>query len=156
MWFSRSGAAIRARCRIDEIEQHQPGDPLRRLAGQRLHHGAADVVADHAGLVDAEGVEQRQHVVGMLIGAVRAVRFVAVAEAAQVGRDQGVAVGEPRHDRLPGQPELRPAMQQQQRPAAAGPRDVERRAVGSNRHMIHGPLLLPLARLRAEKAEVSS
>lgn len=54
---------------IDEIEEKQPGNALRCPAGERLHNGAADVVADHAGLLDPERIQQRQHVVGMLIGA---------------------------------------------------------------------------------------
>ena len=54
---------------------------------QRLHQPAADVVADDAGLLQAERVHQRQHVGGMLVGAERPVRLVAVAKAAQVGRD---------------------------------------------------------------------
>ena len=68
----------------------------------------------------------------MLVRAERAGGLVAVAEAAQVRRDQRVAVGEPRHDRLPGQPELRPAVQQQQRPPRASPGHMERGAIGLN------------------------
>ncbi len=78
---------------IDEVEEEQPGESLRRTPRQGLHHRAPDVVADDAGLVDFERVQQRQHVGCVLVGAERAVRLVAVAEAAQVGREEGVAVG---------------------------------------------------------------
>ncbi len=83
----------RADAGIDEVEEKQPGDPLWGGSCQRLHHRAADVMADDTGPVEAERVHQRQHVGCVLLGAERAVRLVAVAEAAQVGREQGVAVG---------------------------------------------------------------
>ena len=70
-------------------------------------------MADDAGLLEIERIHQRQHVGGMLVRAERAVGLVAVAEAAQVRRKQGVAIGKARHHRLPGEPEFRPAMQQQ-------------------------------------------
>ena len=38
---------------IDEVEEEQSGDALRRLPRQRLHQRAADVVADDAGLLRA-------------------------------------------------------------------------------------------------------
>src|ERR1700682_504677 len=73
----------------------------------------------------------------MLVGAERSIGLVAVAEAAQVRREQGVALGEPRHDRLPGQPVFGPTMQQQERGPLAGARDMEGRAVSPNRQMLH-------------------
>ena len=101
-----------------------------RVAGERLHQRAADVVADDAGLFEIERIHQRYHVGGLLLRAERAIRLVAVAEAAQVRRVQREAVGEARHHRLPGEPEFRPAVQQQERPALPRPRHMERCAIG--------------------------
>jgi hypothetical protein len=70
-------------------------------------------MADDADLAQPERIEQRQHIDGMLVGTERPLGFVAVAETAQIRRDQGEAIGKPRHHRLPGEPEFRPAMQQQ-------------------------------------------
>ena len=90
-------------------------------------------------------IHQRQHVGGLLVGSEQPFGLVAVAEAAQVGRIQREAIGEPRHDRLPGQPEFGPAMQQQQRPPGADAGHVKCRAIGLNRQMLHFglPFLLP-------------
>ena len=57
-----------------------------RVARERLHQRAADVMADDAGLLDVERIHQRQHVGGLLLRAEAAARLVAVAKAAQVGR----------------------------------------------------------------------
>jgi hypothetical protein len=43
-------------------------------------------MADHSDLAKAERIHQRQHILGMLVRAERSLRFVAVAEAAQVRR----------------------------------------------------------------------
>ena len=53
--------------------------------------------------------------------------------------------GKPRHHRLPGQPEFRPAMQQEQRLTRPRAGDMERRAIGLNRQMLHflPPFLCP-------------
>ena len=95
--------------------------------------------------VQPKRIHQRQHVGGLLVGAEQPLGLVAVAEAAQVGRIQREAIGKPRHDRLPGQPEFRPAMQQQQRPPGADAGHMKRRAIGLNRQMLHFwlPFLLP-------------
>ena len=94
-------------------------------------------MADDADLAEAERIEQRQHIGGMLVGAERPVGLVAVAEAAQVRREQGEAIGKPRHHRLPGEREFRPAMQQQQRRPCAGARDMERGAIGLDGQVLH-------------------
>src|SRR6266404_280645 len=73
----------------------------------------------------------------MLVGAEGPVGLVAVAEASQVRREQTVAVGEPRHHRLPGEPEFGPAMQQQKRLPCPGPRDMEGGAISPNRQVLH-------------------
>jgi hypothetical protein len=123
---------------IDEIEEEQPGEPLLRLARQRLHHGAADIMADHAESRHADCVHQGQHVGRMAVRPVRALRLVAVAEAAQIGRDNRESARQPGHDRLPGEPEFRPAMQQKQRSAASCANQMEFGAVGLDRQMLHG------------------
>jgi hypothetical protein len=100
---------------IDEIEEKQPGEPLRRLPRQRLHRRAADVVADDADSLMPSASISASMSAAWPIRPERPVGLVAVAEAAQVGRDQREAIGQPCHHRLPGQPEFRPAMQQKQR-----------------------------------------
>ena len=101
-------------------------------------------MADDAGLAEAERIEQRQHIGGMLVGAERTVGLVAVAEPAQVGRKQRKAIGEPRHYRFPGQPKFGPAVQQHQRLAGSGAGDMECRAVGANAQSLHDCLLFCL------------
>src|SRR6266850_198846 len=101
-------------------------------------------MADDADLAEAERIEQRQHIGGMLIGTERPNGLVAVAEAAQVWREQGEAIGKPRHHRLPGEPEFRPAMQQQQWRPGAGARDMERGAIGLDGQVLHGGRSLSL------------
>ena len=105
-------------------------------------------MADDAGLLEVERIHQRQHVGGMLVGAERTVRLVAVAEAAQVRREQCVTIGKPRHHRLPAQPEFRPAMQQQQRRSRTGPRHMEAGAVGADFQMLHRDCSLPFQNAR--------
>ena len=100
-------------------------------------------MADDANLAEAERVEQRHHISGMLVGAERPVGLVAVAEAAQVRREQGVTIGEPRHHRLPGEPELGPAMQQQQRRPCPDARDMERGAISLDGQVLNRGLPLP-------------
>ena len=123
---------------VHEVEEEQAGDALGVSARHRLHDAAADVVADDAGLFHPERVEHRQHVGGVLRVAPRAVRLVAVAEAAQVRRDQRVAVGEAVHHRLPGEGKLRPAVEQEQRRPLPHARDVEGGALRLDGQMFHG------------------
>src|SRR6202011_4498341 len=73
----------------------------------------------------------------MVVGAEGSVGLVAVAEAPQVRREQIVAIGEPRHHRLPGEPEFGPAMQQQKRLPCPRPRDMEGGAISPNRQVLH-------------------
>jgi hypothetical protein len=94
-------------------------------------------VADHAESVEPQRVHQGEHVLGMAVRPVRPFRLVAVAKAAQIGRNQREAIGEARHHRFPGQPEFRPAMEQKQRPALTGTGDVKCGAIGLDRQMLH-------------------
>ena len=99
------------------------------MAREDLGHRCADIVRDDAHGTDAERPDQRRQI-GRLVGGTEcAARLVAVAEAAQVRRDQLETIGESSHCWLPREPELGPAVQQQQRAAASGARDVQPRAV---------------------------
>src|SRR5215472_18691433 len=82
----------RPNSRIDEIEKEQTCDALWRLARQRLHCRAANVVADNAGPPYPQRVQQRQHIRAMICRSERPVRFVAVTEAAQIGGYEPVAL----------------------------------------------------------------
>lgn len=86
------------------------------LPGERLRDVGAYVVRHDADARDAERVQQSEHVRGMRFGAGipgwSGRRLARGAEAAQVGGDQVEAPGQAAHARRPGQPELRPAMQQ--------------------------------------------
>ncbi len=42
---------------IHEVEEEQAGDSLRCAPRQRLHDRAADIVADHAGLIDTKHIQ---------------------------------------------------------------------------------------------------
>jgi hypothetical protein len=71
------------------------------------------------------GVLVGGHFVGIAGGG-----FVGGAEAAQVRGDQAESVRQARHDLGPGEPEVRPAMQEQERRAGAAFGDVDGDAVG--------------------------
>ena len=101
---------------------------------QPLHGVGADIVANETGPLDAErlhdGVDVgRQHVRSRPVVAAGQ-GIAALAEAAEIGRDQPVAVGQPLEHRLPGRPELRPAVQQQERRALAALGDMGPEAAG--------------------------
>ena len=129
----------RADARINEVEEDQPGKPARSFARERLHDRAAHIMADHAGAFNAEHFQQSQHVCRVIVGAERTGRFFAFPKAAKIRSDEREAIGEPQHDRLPGEPEFRPPMQQQERRAFARPRDVKRRAIRVSREMFDHP-----------------
>ena len=128
---------------IDEIEEKQPGETLRRQASQRLHHRAADIMANHAHAWQAQCIEQGQKVGRMVGRAPIALWLIALAKAPQIGCDELEAVGEALHHRLPAQPEFRPAMQQQQGRALAAAGDMEARAARLNVQMLDHRALTP-------------
>ena len=105
------------------IEEEQPGHLAGMVERQPLHDVGADIVADEARTVDAKRVQQSCDVVGEDVRPrlVRPTgrRIAAFAEAAEVGRDQPVAVGQTLEHRLPRRPEFGPAVQQDQRRAIA-------------------------------------
>ena len=90
-----------------------------------------------AGPFDAKHVEQRNHVFRMIRRTKRLNRLVAFAESPEVRSYQREAILQTRHQRLPGEPELRPSVQQEQRFAGPGLRDVELSAVGGNCQVLH-------------------
>jgi len=94
-----------------------------------LNDRAADIVSNNADAIEVESVEKGENVSRLVVCAKSAGWFVAIAEAPQVRCDQPIAIGQARHHRLPGQPELRPTMQQQQRASCADFDDMQRRAI---------------------------
>lgn len=117
------------------VEEQEPVDQLRVPPRQRLRGVAADIVADDADALEPERGDQRRHVVAMAVRAGVAARgrgFGAVAKAAQVGRDQAELAMQPVHQRQPGHPEFRPAMQQQHGRPIADLGDVQERVAHRN------------------------
>jgi len=78
--------------------------------------------------------------------AARRPRLGAVAEAPQVRSDQPVVAMQPVHQRQPGHPEFRPAMQQQHRRTVADLRHMQRRVANRD---------LPMAQAR-RKGEIGN
>ena len=100
-------------------------------------------MADDAGARYFKGIQQRQHIGGVVGRAEQPGRLVAVAEAAQIGGNDAITLGQPRHDRLPSQPEFRPAMKQEKRSPFPRFDQVKGGAVRAQRLMLHLPPLLP-------------
>ena len=89
-----------------------------------MRDAAAAIVADHGEAVEAQGRHQLDLVLGhgalaVVDVALAAGRLVRVAIAAQIGRDDGEALGEDGGNLVPGGMGLRVAVQQEQRRAAA-------------------------------------
>ncbi len=80
---------------VRAVETEHAGNPFRGPTGEVLDHRGRDVVANQADMRQLQGVEQPQHVgrkhrrSGLVRLAVP-VRLVALAEAAEVGRQQVV------------------------------------------------------------------
>jgi hypothetical protein len=128
---------------IDEIEEKKPDEAFWSLAGQRLHCRATDIMTHHPDPLDANGVEESDHVGCMAVGPERTLGFIAVAETAEIRRDERIAIGKAMDQRFPGEPEFRPTMQQEQRRTAAGTRDMKGGAVRLDGQMLDGnPRLL--------------
>jgi len=124
------------------IEEEQSGDFVGMVERQPLHGVGADIVADEARAFDAEPVHQGGDVVGQdigtgLIGWSRR-RVAALAETAEIGRDQPVAIGQALEHRLPNRPEFGPAMQQDQRRAVAALGDMGGEATGLDEGVLEG------------------
>jgi hypothetical protein len=99
---------------------------------------------DQIDLLEAELAHQLVDVAGDGAFVVTAERLGGIAEAAQVGRDDGIFRGQCRNDAAPFEPRLRPSVEQHHRLAAAGdhimePHVVERDGVMlENRFVDHG------------------
>ena len=110
------------------IEEEKAGHPGGMVQRQPLHDERADIVADDAGALDPQRLHERGDIVGQHAGTglVRpsGVRIAALAEAAEVRRDQPPPSGQPFEHRLPRRPEFRPSVQQQEGRAASGLGDV--------------------------------
>ena len=91
---------------------------------ERLRDERADVVRDDTEALPAARVGQFQQVRRVAIRTGVAARGehrrLRVAETAKIGREQLESVREPAHDRTPRMRPLRPAVQQEERRAAAG------------------------------------
>lgn len=91
---------------VVDVERHESGDSLRVAQAEDEAGPPAPVVADQIhGLLDPEGVEQRDQVQREDLGVVPAGRSVGPAEPAQIGADHPVAMGE-RADQLPPHPPM--------------------------------------------------
>ena len=117
-----------------QVEDEEAGQPLGCRAGDDLPDKGADVVADDADPIQLQGLDQGLDVGGVNLrpGALRGpgVGLLAVAEAAQVGSQElETFVLQQLHDRLPGSPELGPAVQENDGAAEAAARQMERHAV---------------------------
>jgi hypothetical protein len=100
-----------------DLGDDQAGDPIRVIHGQRVADEVPGVVADHGEPLVAEGVHQRDQVVGQGAGVVPVLGFVGQADTALVDCDDLEVPGQLRHQQAPGVPVLRPAVHQQQRRA---------------------------------------
>ncbi len=121
-----------AEARIGRAEIERAGQPPRLMMRHRLHDIGAEVAADHAEAVMAEPIHHREHIERVALRGGRRVRsrrrLAGIAAATQIGRDQLEAVAEMQHQRTPHQPELRPAMEQEQRRTLAEARDIDAQA----------------------------
>jgi hypothetical protein len=108
-----------ARPQRGDVERDQALDPVGRHQGHQERDVAAPVVAHDPDAVQVLGVQEREDVARPRRLRVVAGRRRRPAPAAQVGRDDAVALGQLRDQVPPGPPVLRPAVQEQQgRPAA--------------------------------------
>ena len=83
----------------------------------------------HTDLLDSELIDQREQIRSMILGPKCPRRLAAIPKAPEVRRDQTEPVSKSCHHGLPGQPELRPAMQQKQRRSLTHLRHVKARAI---------------------------
>jgi hypothetical protein len=102
--------------------------------------------------VDAECIEEPEHVGRMVVRTEKAHWLVAIAETAEIRRDEGVAIGEALHQGFPGEPEFWPTMEENKHRTAAGTRYMKRCPVGLDGQMLHG--LSPLRSGRVSRDNV--
>src|SRR6185437_666009 len=108
---------------IRTVEEEQAAQALAMLPRQALRDIGSDIMRDDPGFGDAEHIHERQNVGGMNIGCRFCGRgrrrLLAVAEAAQIGRDHVEVARQIGDAFAPNEPEFWPAMQQQQRRPAS-------------------------------------
>src|SRR5262245_44333059 len=102
-------------------------------------------MADDARALDAEHVEQRDHVFRVVGRTEGSNRFVGFAESPEVRSDEREAILQALHDWLPGEPELGPSVQQEQRFSSSGLGDMELSAIRANGQVLHMTLSPELA-----------
>ena len=105
----------------ERVHQHHPLGGLRELRGIGIGHHQPDVVADDADAIELERRRELVDVHGHVPLVVSGGRLGRASGAAQVGHDDGVTLGEQRHERAPHVAGLGIAVQQDHR--AAPPAD---------------------------------
>lgn len=120
-------------------ENNGPVDSLRMLDSEQEGGPAAPVVADDAGAVDPEGVEQRDLVTGERLAVITVPRGLGPAEAAQIRCDQAKAVLEAGEDASPHVVMLGPAVEAEKRRAGSRLGVVDTQAACVD-EMVLGPL----------------
>ena len=84
------------------VDQHQPGDEIRKLVRELHGDPATERVPDHRDLGNFEGDEQVAHPAGVGTERVIALWLGGAAVTEQVGGDHRVPRSQVRHDRFPG------------------------------------------------------
>ncbi len=117
---------------VDDVEREVTVEALGGAEAEQESDPTTPVVADELDPVELERIEHGEHVVGEILLEVAVARSVGPAEAAEVERDDAVALGERRHQVTPLVPVLRPTVQEQHGIVAGGVGfgDVEAQAVG--------------------------
>ena len=77
---------------VEEVEEEESGDLLRMLTSEHLRYGCAHVMRDNADGANPEYLDQFMDVRSLLARSERTGRLIALAEAAEIRRDQLEAV----------------------------------------------------------------
>jgi hypothetical protein len=72
-------------------------------------------------------------------------RLRGISETPEIGRKKVEFTREALHNRLPGEPELRPAVKEKERGTLSGSRNVKTSAVNLNGQMVHLLGAIPLS-----------
>src|SRR5229473_6728560 len=93
-----------------DIEDREFAHLSRMRAGVRIGHRSAPIVADEEDFLETELAHQLIDIIGDRPFVVAGNRSRRITEAAHVGRDYRVALGERGHDAAPFEPRLRPSV----------------------------------------------
>jgi hypothetical protein len=122
---------------VDHVERQVAADPLGRLEAEEEAGPCPPAVPDQPGALQAEGVHDGDKISHPTGGVISPGWRVRPAEAAEVRADQTVVVGQPGDDVPPGVPMLREAVEQHDRLAGAGLRQVEADAPRLHEAVLH-------------------